>query len=212
MCAACWNKAAASEQRDVRQCTKCGTWRLDMTANVWGVPWDMPRPAATRTSAPAPSSALPRRMAAATGPDGWLRLPPRHQRTHPVDVLVDGVLAALDGIVMVWADVYRMEFGGPRDVVRMLRDALTEDFTETTLEDVRRHLKRVLPSVARQAARSAWHEVCVQVREGSACCALVLHHRSSATRPYAAGAPLLRIRHRDATSGGAPDGARAPVC
>ncbi len=89
---------------DLFKCPQCSAWYLGATSNSWGVPWDMPRPAPTRREAAAVSSALPPRMAAAVGPDGWLRPPPQHQRMHPVDVLVDGVLAALDGHVT--ADAY----------------------------------------------------------------------------------------------------------
>ncbi len=90
----------------VFKCPSCESWHLS-ARDDWGVPWDMPRPAPTRregaaATAPPSASALPQRMALAVGPDGWLRLPPQHQRMHPVDVLVDGVLAALDGCVRIF--------------------------------------------------------------------------------------------------------------
>ncbi len=203
-CRACWAAFCVScAQRMVQSnapcpaCASCCT-RIDESPPIWGVPWDMPRPTPSPPQAapPAPSSsALPRRMAAAVGPDGWLRPPPQHQRMHPVDVLVDGVLAALDGYVMVNPMSGSVE--DQRYIVRFERLPLREDFSpdHATLEQARQYLKRVLPSVARQAARCVRHEVDVRVRlsgergRGSVAATALL-----AARPAGGAATQERVR------------------
>ncbi len=155
ICAWCVNSGAG-----IFKCPACSIWQQETGHHQWGVPWDMPRPAASPPAAAAavPSSALPRRMAAAVGPDGWLRLPPRHQRMHPVDVLVDGVLAALDGYVNVYPNVTGRG-RRPGDKLTFTRVPLSNRFHTAlmpmgptpdsvyeqacTLEDVRAHLRPV---------------------------------------------------------------------
>ncbi len=141
ICKPCTQRLAGGTQ--VLRCPDCDTWYLEELP-AWGVPWDMPRPAPTRRPAPAPSSALPRRMAAAVGPDGWLRLPPRHQRMHPVDVLVDGVLSVLDGQLTIEPTVTGSP-PKPEDVPLFLRLPLSDrlHFQSSALEAVRRQLRQV---------------------------------------------------------------------
>ncbi len=155
------------------RCPQCDTWYLEATPCSWGVPWDMPRPAPTRreaapaTAAPSSSSALPRRMAAAVGADGWLRLPPRHQQMHPVDVLVDGVLAALDGHVDVRAKT-RGTRAAPEDQLTFRRLPLSDAFEEegVTLDAMRRRLKQSVDRLMRDASATLFQEVWVEVRWG----------------------------------------------
>ncbi len=123
----------------------------------------MPRPAPTRRHAASPPpSALPQRTAATVGPDGWLRLPPQHQRMHPVDVLVDGVLAALDGTMRVTPTALdRYGFAYSTDDITFLRLPLSDRFHEGigALEDARRRLKREVDRLMGQAALRASQEV-----------------------------------------------------
>ncbi len=161
-------------------CPVCGAWYLDGRV-VHGVPWHMPRPAAPRTAAaPAPSSsALPQHMAAAVGPDGWLRPPPRHQRMHPVDALVDGVLAALDGNLGIEPRLPHVE-GAEGDKVALIRTPQAPHSSlmgslisglgaETSVDSVRRRLKKVVDRLMREAARTSpiAQEVFVPVRDAS---------------------------------------------
>ncbi len=152
------------------KCPECSAWHLQATLPLWGVPWDMPRAAPTRREAataatPPSASALPRRMAAAVGPDGWLRLPPQHRRMHPVDVLVDGVLSALDGNMTVLPSVrgHRMDLGNG---VTFTRLPLSDSFRQegVTLDTVRLDLKRTVDRLMREASTQLLREACVQVR------------------------------------------------
>ncbi len=104
-------------------------------------------------------------MAAAVGPDGWLRRPPQHQRMHPVDVLVDGVLAALDGQVRVEARLPRVDCA-KGDALTFTRVPLSDDFMEpgVTLDSVRRRLKPVVDRLLWEALDTQAKEVTVEVR------------------------------------------------
>ncbi len=156
LCDACARRRGASGGGF--KCHRCGY--SDYASGVWGVPWDMPRPAPTHrpsaAAAPPPppqrSTALPPRMAQAVGPDGWLRLPPQHQQMHPVDVLVDGVLNVLDGEMMVCP--YLPGSGGSEaDEVTFMRWALAEQFSGgVTLDVVRRRLKQRVDRLLQQAS------------------------------------------------------------
>ncbi len=171
-------KACVERARHMLRCPQCSTWYLEAVSSSGGVPWDMPRPAPTRTRSPAAYSALPQRMAAAVGPDGWLRRPPRHQRMHPVDVLVDGVLAALDGDMSVLPAPVG---GAPADddFLTFTRLPLSDQVSGkgSSLDTVRRRLKQVVDRLMREAhadRAAAFPEVAVQVRVASSlalCCA-----------------------------------------
>ncbi len=163
------NLCMSCTDNDVRTCPTCGVWYLEGYHAEWGVPWDMPRPAPTRRQAsaapPSSSSALPPRMAAAVGPDGWLRLPPRHQRMHPVDVLVDGVLAALDGRVAVWPSLRQTNSSGD-SMLTFTRLPLLDSFgpQSASLEDVRRRLKQAVDRHMGLVTSMALQEVMIEVR------------------------------------------------
>ncbi len=104
-------------------------------------------------------------MAEAVGPDGWLRPPPRHQRMHPVDVLVDGVLAALDGHVFVGASVLEGQRASCDNVV-FTRLPLSDGFLEKgiSLDTVWRDIKQVVDRLMRRASFEILHEVTLKVR------------------------------------------------
>ncbi len=157
----CSKRAIQASGQGVLRCPSCSTWHNDVTSAERGVPWDMPRPAPTRrqaatAAAPSTSSALPQSMAAAVGPDGWLRPPPQHQRMHPVDVLVDGVLAALDGYITVDPRVSEPGAAAPDwDTVSFTRLPLRDDFEEegVSLDSVRRDLRRAVDRIMRGGAQ-----------------------------------------------------------
>ncbi len=160
--------ARCMQQLSLHRCTVCRAWCVGPTLD--GVPWDMPRPAPTRreaiaatAAAPSTTSALPQRMAAATGSDGWLRLPPQHQRMHPVDVLVDGVLAALDGCVSVRPST-RDTCPAPKDDVAFTRLPLSDTILEgVTLDSVRRRLKQAVDGLMPQVSAAPVQEVLLAV-------------------------------------------------
>ncbi len=164
---------ACTKEGDPQECPSCGSWYLEVYPFQWGVPWDMPRPAPTRCEAvapatPAPAVALPQRMAAATGPGGWLRLPPQHQQMHPVDVLVDGVLGALDGNMLITPGLPYLAFD-QRNSVSFERAALSDRFRDegefVDLEGARRRLKQAVDRLMRQAAGAGlFQEVRLEVR------------------------------------------------
>ncbi len=166
LCTSCAHRRGATTGNGFK-CHRCGAW--DYASGAWGVPWDMPRPAPTRRSAAPPqlSAALPPRMAEAVGPDGWLRLPPQHQRMHPVDVLVDGVLGVLDGEMLVCPYAAGTS-GSNADEVDFTRCALAEQFFNgATLDSVRRQLKQRVDRLVKQTGGRAIQEVWVPV---SVCC------------------------------------------
>ncbi len=181
ICTAC----AASKDHAI-WCRSCGSWYLEAQHFLWGVPWDMPRPAPTRRQADSPSSALPQRMAAAVGPDGWLRLPPGHQRMHPVDVMVDGVLAALDGRVLVHPTLPMCAYE-QEDVVRFARAPLGDCLQEgASLEGTRRRLRQTVDRLMRQAGTMHLPEIKVRVS----------HHRLKQGRARAALGACYALRSR----------------
>ncbi len=168
-CFACICEPCVARGRQLFRCPQCSAWYLEATLTTWGVPWDMPRPAPTRRHAAAPSSpALPQRMATAVGPDGWLRPPPQHQRMHPVDALVDGMLAALDGRVVVRTRARGARPPAPGDELAFTQLPLSDRFIEEgpSLDTVRRRLKRAVDKLMREETSEGRpaREVVVQVR------------------------------------------------